>query len=823
MARTKQTARKSTGGMAPRRQPQPCPSCGKMPNEHPEPPAAREIDRAFIARSLFSEHFYRSAFSWPRVPLSEFPSVSCFECGNRRRFEYHEGEVLVLNANSSFRPADARRPTSDGLVARTSDAVAELIYAHFTDAKELLAGMFPPGTLVAAGGALFTAITSARFPIFEDLELFFVGVTPETAEEMVHQACAMFERNHPGQVRYRRSQNVTEVVVEQDDARAGKPPWRWNRGQNQSGAAPASGRRYQFIHRVYPSAEHVIGGFDLGPSMVCFDGRDVFSTPFGAWSVANKCIMVDLSRRSTTFEARIRKYASRGCSVLLAHTTRKEFAEELAAVLGPEATASNPNVTIARGLRVGSRSLRCVLAPLPQSVISDYDLEETTGFGNALALLRDRLDCVSWTGREPGDILGSDPDRDHHRHINFTLPDVLLRAARSNIGGRYLPIRVAQTWLAEATVKGHGNRWGIRVATETIAKRVAELGAQFEQKLAVNAASWKPVWIAENPGRQWTSSHNPVCGDVRLWYKFFRRALVIGIPHDVFFTVRCAALPGPNRENETSPLRLLPPDAVRLILAHVASGLARDGTATLLGDYAPPGEGEMPRDWHDLANSVSMRKLVDEAEQLGNTGVEKLAWIAERCGDGDGDGAAVVVSRQVVLSAELSSGDEGEDFELVSATEPARRLLDEWRYSGRPLEPFHDDGLLTFLTSIDLSLERFGDVERLLRELTSAVKPFARGRFAEVPENTALLGQLCGHLRAVAFCLDAITRLLTDVADDASGSVPLAMEQIRDAFATMKKAGLTELSLKIGGRGGSSSRSGGAASEEGGEQQGNSE
>lgn len=74
--------------------------------------------------------------------------------------------------------------------------------------------------------------------------------------------------------------------------------------------------KYQFIHRVYPSIAAVLGGFDLGPAMIAFTGRQIVATELGAWSSLAKTILVDTSRRSTSFEHRLMKYAD-FCHIIL--------------------------------------------------------------------------------------------------------------------------------------------------------------------------------------------------------------------------------------------------------------------------------------------------------------------------------------------------------------------------------------------------------------------------------------------------------------------------------------------------------------------------
>ena len=65
---------------------------------------------------------------------------------------------------------------------------------------------------------------------------------------------------------------------------------------------------YQFIHRIYPNVGSILGGFDIGPCKLAFDGKQILATEFGAWSAFGRTIIVDTKTRSTSFESRIQKY-----------------------------------------------------------------------------------------------------------------------------------------------------------------------------------------------------------------------------------------------------------------------------------------------------------------------------------------------------------------------------------------------------------------------------------------------------------------------------------------------------------------------------------
>jgi hypothetical protein len=78
-------------------------------------------------------------------------------------------------------------------------------------------------------------------------------------------------------------------------------------------------RVYQIIFRIYASVSEIIHGFDIGSSAVAFDGKTVFFTSLSKLSYEFMINVVDTTRRSTTYEARLEKYLRRGFQIVLPH------------------------------------------------------------------------------------------------------------------------------------------------------------------------------------------------------------------------------------------------------------------------------------------------------------------------------------------------------------------------------------------------------------------------------------------------------------------------------------------------------------------------
>lgn len=210
-----------------------------------------------------------------------------------------------------------------------------------------------PGKIVVAGGSVFKAFIGRHHRVNRqlfnndhlrellqgcDVDFFFVGCTKEEVEEIIRFAWDLVHDEKATQrimegidpdhaeMRYHscidRSQNTTTIYYSPDDMRVD-----WIAEYGPSG----DGGKMQFIHRIYPNKESVIGGFDLGPCMALYDGTEFWATPFGAWSIATQTIILDVSRRSTSFEYRISKYvAHANCRLVIVNGSTPEIYKTLA-------------------------------------------------------------------------------------------------------------------------------------------------------------------------------------------------------------------------------------------------------------------------------------------------------------------------------------------------------------------------------------------------------------------------------------------------------------------------------------------------------------
>jgi len=204
-------------------------------------------------------------------------------------------------------------------------AAKKLIDYVFPHLDELLK-MFE-GKLVAAGGAVFKSIVGC--PFIDDVDLFFIDPAIERTdvsdEEKSEKASAFL---------------VTVITALGElwfkgPSQGNDTPLRYGIDQNRAVyvmrnefvttvylASDHGNIKYQFIHRIYPSVNSVLGGFDLDPAKVAYDGYRILAIEQGAWAAMAQTLIVDISRRSTSFEYRIQKYA-RLCHIVFPGLPRK--------------------------------------------------------------------------------------------------------------------------------------------------------------------------------------------------------------------------------------------------------------------------------------------------------------------------------------------------------------------------------------------------------------------------------------------------------------------------------------------------------------------
>lgn len=146
-----------------------------------------------------------------------------------------------------------------------------------------------------AGGAILANITRDAENISyqnSDIDLFIYGLdSEEAANQKLREIYEIVVKNSKSRGDVIRSQNAVTIL----------------------NAFPY--RHTQVILRLYRSPAEILLGFDVDACTVGFDGTNVYATERFKRAITKRYNLVDLSRRSATYEQRLDKYSRRGFAV----------------------------------------------------------------------------------------------------------------------------------------------------------------------------------------------------------------------------------------------------------------------------------------------------------------------------------------------------------------------------------------------------------------------------------------------------------------------------------------------------------------------------
>ena len=340
--------------------------------------------------------------------------------------------------------------------------------------------------LIVAGGSIASLFQSAAKSYLGDVDFFFVSPSgnQEAASLLMHKIMALFEENgrnlHEDFLLFQRNETCTTVRL------------------------PETEEKYQFIHRLYPSAASVIGGFDLGYAAVMLHNYfDQLSfTHLGAWCHALEISIVDTSRRSLSYEHRLKKYGDRGVDVVFPGLDRDQVLNYEAAngkiplkqlTLKPQHHHSN-----------GSRRYQWKGDDEPDYY--DWDVAMFPG-----TYLGTRNWYYAITGRIAKiEMHASCADFCSGQFFEWPMKDYIARIDRSTLveskkliahyqeilGDQALPFIVAQM---------EGNEKKMEEIRNLTLEKAVAVRDELEDRYKAG-----PTWRVENPGAQWTSSFNPI-------------------------------------------------------------------------------------------------------------------------------------------------------------------------------------------------------------------------------------------------------------------------------------------------------------------------
>lgn len=579
--------------------------------------AKMSLTKENVRAVLTADWLYRKKCSWPLIEISPYDTLG----GPRAKRNY------------------SRRTQQDRSI--------------FTDFKLLQPFMAKHrGKLAVCGGAVTNSLleSTTGVNLHQDADIFFYGISQDEAtailEDCVATLVSSAKKYQTMRVEHR--QHVTNVVV------------RYTYDPETDGDYIGDRHRvYQFIHRLYPTLDSILGGFDIPLSMFAFaylphashlsdtEGPVIVGTPLAVFCAKHNVIIVDTTRRSFSYEHRILKYRNRyDATVFFPGLDPDAIKQHFNAFETDKRMGKKLNVIEYLMQRLGlkfNQPVKTIVTEIDDSQETcrdlsdsdeneDYDPEKYDGsiYFTTMQISNGGIDNLYRAHHPLQDYDEKWLPQIVCRYSDYSdcrIDDAHLVSATgcmlrcNNFAGifvsvSYPPSKVATTHatalrdfkllvadpkiiydveeymgkfsiehLYDRLFRQQTARWQISCFAEHFyclrqycwnddsKARLTAIRDELVQRMHNNAIVAKELltgikWITENPGRQWTSSFNPIMEDPREFYGGHYIPFTIGIPVEIESLLRLFRL----RE---TVWRLLPRDVFKLLLQYVVMNYAK--------------------------------------------------------------------------------------------------------------------------------------------------------------------------------------------------------------------------------------------------------
>lgn len=311
--------------------------------------------------------------------------------------------------------------------------------------------------------------------------------------------------------------------------------------------------KLQVILRLYSTVSEILHGFDLGSSAVGFDGQNVILTSLGRFAYEYGYNIVDTTRRSTSYEARLTKYCRRGFDIIvpqlnIAALSRRNLSYRYAEI------ADLPTFPFAY-TKIDGNQITVEKFIYRGRETSDYDLSEEMDNGgfslayiNLYRLVNNKPDFIYWAGQRGYssalNVLSKPPHlslamihglyhqfresvwssagRLNHRTIQRYLPVVPIQDIFESVYGATTNMRnsAIQDVCDSVPAYDAANRTMSAVLADAFAKQLDDAVHLWHSHIGDMDHSVLP-WVTENPGGQQsplTGSFNPIMKNPVDWY-----------------------------------------------------------------------------------------------------------------------------------------------------------------------------------------------------------------------------------------------------------------------------------------------------------------
>lgn len=274
---------------------------------------------------------------------------------------------------------------------------------------------------------------------------------------------------------------------------------------------------YQIILRSYTNVPEILYGFDLGSAAIAYDGKGLVVSEMGKLAYSSLINVVDLSRRSTTYERRINKYMEMGFKTVLPNLNMEALSDHKWRKFKILEIAELEMFTFSHRKIEGNRIVyRERVGNFDLEPISDYSGETNEYDDVNFAMTYNNLNKV--VNSENPSFIVKHGDPDVILHPMEWISHYMIRGFYENLFDKFkrglirIPtIKRYMPWIdpTELCAKYDDEAFVDGLCKDTIKKVTDMCDAVKDHGV---------VFMTTDPGTQLTSSYNPVVTDPAEWY-----------------------------------------------------------------------------------------------------------------------------------------------------------------------------------------------------------------------------------------------------------------------------------------------------------------
>lgn len=272
---------------------------------------------------------------------------------------------------------------------------------------------------------------------------------------------------------------------------------------------------YQFIFRCYKSISQILHGFDINSSAIGFDGKQLYTTKVGDFAFSAGINIIDLTKRSPTYEVRLTKYFKRGFSIAMPNFNIASIKDKVK--LGQLRFGTTPEQV--KGCIITTKKLWTCFGHA-QSSLTEYADPRVMGtegpdnhaieWVNIKAVINNKLDEVIWVG---SNLI----------RLKVCAPTGIIDTYKSIMNVAYDTRHTSINAISLARLNPADDiskiiKWMMNNEEETYKLFVQKRAIDIE--LTMQNLKYEISWITKNPGAQGllSSSINPMVTDPKEWY-----------------------------------------------------------------------------------------------------------------------------------------------------------------------------------------------------------------------------------------------------------------------------------------------------------------